>query len=46
MDTKISKKQNMPDINVWTLPRKKGGYDIVNGLNIFINPSFLIIEKK
>ena len=46
MDTKIPKVKKAPDINVWTLPRKNGGYDIVNGLKMSINPSFLIIEKK
>ena len=46
MDTKIQKKKNTSDINVWTVPRKSGGYQITNGLKIILSPSFLIIKKK
>ena len=46
MDTKIPKRKNAPDINTWTVPRKNGGYDLVNGLNSLINPSFLVVKKK
>ena len=46
MDTKIPKKKNAPHINMWTVPRKNGGYDIENGLRVFCNPAFLVIKKK
>ena len=45
-DRKVPKKKNAPDINVWTVPRKKGGHDLVNGLKSDQNPSFFVIKKK
>lgn len=45
MDTEIVKKIDAPHINMWTEPRAEGGYNILNGMGLFFNPRFLIIEK-
>lgn len=42
----ITKKENAPHVNKWTIPNINGGYDIINGMHSIYNPSFLIVEKK
>ena len=46
MDTEIVKVPNAPHINMWTEPRDKGGFNIINGMGWYFNPRFLIIQKR